>query len=88
MLSYALFWILASFVGGLTVPLGLILLGASFARLKIPRPISRLPLAAMIFVAIAKMVIMPVFGIFVVQAMVKKGLIPQSVMKRLVSLPF
>lgn len=55
--------------------MGLILLGASFARLKLPRPLSRLPWLAMISVTVAKMVIMPVFGIFVVQAMVKNGLI-------------
>ncbi|GJJ11276.1 hypothetical protein Clacol_005508 [Clathrus columnatus] len=59
----------ASFVGGLAVPLGLILLGASFARLKLPRPLSRLPLTAMIAVTIGKMVVLPVFGVFVVQAM-------------------
>lgn len=36
----------ADFIGALGIPAALILVGASFARLKIPRPISKLPLAA------------------------------------------
>ncbi|KAH8096605.1 auxin efflux carrier [Cristinia sonorae] len=65
----------AQFLGNITVPLALILLGASFARLQIPRPISRLPVMAMMSVSLAKMVLMPVIGVFTVQAMVSGGLI-------------
>lgn len=65
----------ASFVGDMAVPLALILLGASFARLNIPRPLSRLPILAMFAVALMKMAILPVIGVFMVQAMVKGGLI-------------
>lgn len=68
----------ASFIGAIAIPLALIMLGASFARLRIPRPLSRLPLTAMFAVALAKMVVLPVIGIFIVQAMVHRGLIEGS----------
>ncbi|KIJ55345.1 hypothetical protein M422DRAFT_151311 [Sphaerobolus stellatus SS14] len=68
----------AGFVGNVAVPMALILLGASFARLNIPRPISRLPLTAMVLVSVVKMVVMPVIGIFIVQAMVRSGFIPKA----------
>jgi predicted permease len=73
----------ASFVGGITIPLALVLLGASFARLKIPRPVSRLALPAMFAVALAKMLVLPIVGVFMVQAMVYGGLIPGSVRSNL-----
>lgn len=57
--------------------MALLLLGASFARLKVPRPISRLPLKAMVIVALVKMVLMPVIGVLIVQAMVESGFIPR-----------
>ncbi|WWD21690.1 hypothetical protein CI109_106176 [Kwoniella shandongensis] len=44
----------ASFLGGMTIPAGLILLGASFARLKIPRKWSDMPIAAITAMTIAK----------------------------------
>ena len=65
----------AQFLGEMAIPLALILLGASFARLKIPRPISRLPIAAMLAVTFAKMILLPVIGVFMVQGMVKGGMI-------------
>ncbi|PIL37564.1 hypothetical protein GSI_01258 [Ganoderma sinense ZZ0214-1] len=65
----------ASFMGGITVPLALILLGASFARIKTPSPLSRLPLMAMFLSTMAKMVMLPVIGVFLVQAMTKAGLV-------------
>ncbi len=64
------------FVDTVAVPLALILLGASFARIKVPRPLSRLPIMAMLLVTLAKMVVLPVIGVAVVQAMVRAGLIP------------
>jgi len=66
----------AAFIGAITIPLTLVLLGASFARMKIPRPISRLPIAAIISVCVAKLVLLPTIGVFIVQAMVKGGFIP------------
>ncbi|KAI0337946.1 hypothetical protein BDW22DRAFT_1363533 [Trametopsis cervina] len=68
----------AEFIGGIAIPLALILLGASFARLRIPRPLSRLPITAMLTVALAKMLILPVIGVFMVQAMVHSGLIDKE----------
>ncbi|KAK1221290.1 Protein M3 [Marasmius sp. AFHP31] len=66
------------FVGDITVPMGLILLGASFARMEIPRPLSRLPLPAMLAAAVLKLAILPVIGVFLVQGLVDRGLIPQE----------
>ncbi|KAF9267797.1 auxin efflux carrier [Marasmius fiardii PR-910] len=66
------------FVGDITVPMGLILLGASFARMKIPRPLSRLPIPAMLAAAILKLAILPVIGVFLVQGLVKRGVISQD----------
>lgn len=57
------------------MPLALILLGASFARIKVPHPLSRLPIMAMLLVTAAKMILLPVMGVFIVQAMVHQGLI-------------
>ncbi|KDQ51714.1 hypothetical protein JAAARDRAFT_62400 [Jaapia argillacea MUCL 33604] len=68
----------ATFLGTIAVPLALVLLGASFARLRLPRPISRLPIGAMIAVSVAKLFVLPVIGVFIVQAMVKGGLIPKD----------
>ncbi|PIL26001.1 hypothetical protein GSI_11755 [Ganoderma sinense ZZ0214-1] len=64
------------FVDTIAVPLALILLGASFARIKVPRPLSRLPIMAMLLVTLAKMVVLPVIGVAAVQGMVRAGLIP------------
>ena len=68
----------ASFIGAITIPLSLVLLGASFARMKIPRPISRLPIAAVLSVCVAKLVLLPTIGVLIVQAMVRGGLIPRQ----------
>lgn len=66
----------AQFIDTIAVPLALILLGASFARIKLPRPLSRLPIMAMLLVTMAKMVLLPVIGVFTVQAMVRARFIP------------
>ncbi|KAI9058822.1 hypothetical protein FKP32DRAFT_1597136 [Trametes sanguinea] len=68
----------AQFIDTIAVPLALILLGASFARIKVPHPFSRLPIMAMLLVTAAKMIVIPVMGVLMVQAMVRKGLIPQD----------
>jgi hypothetical protein len=68
----------AAFVGGICVPLALILLGASFARLRIPRPLSRLPFPAMLAAALGKMVVLPVIGVLVVEGMTKKGMMSRD----------
>ena len=65
-------------MGDIAVPLALIMLGASFARLRVPRPLSRLPVTAMLAVAIVKMVLIPVLGVFFVQGMTERGLVPRD----------
>ncbi len=62
-------------MGGIAVPLSLILLGASFARIKVPRPLSRLPMMAIFLTTVAKLVVLPVIGVLLVQAMTKVGLV-------------
>lgn len=66
----------AQFIDTIAVPLTLILLGASFGRIQVPRPLSRLPIMAMLLVTLAKMVLLPVIGVLMVQAMVRGNLIP------------
>ncbi|KAH9852933.1 auxin efflux carrier [Lenzites betulinus] len=68
----------AQFIDTIAVPLALILLGASFARITVPHPIARLPIMAMLLVTMAKMVVLPVMGVFIVLAMVRRGLIPSD----------
>lgn len=67
---------IAQFIDTIAVPLTLILLGASFGRIQVPRPLSRLPIMAMLLVTLAKMVLLPVIGVLMVQAMVRGNLIP------------
>ncbi|GAA5859042.1 hypothetical protein JCM8547_003980 [Rhodosporidiobolus lusitaniae] len=59
----------ATFVGNASVPLGLLVLGSAIERMRIPRPISKLPIASIISLAICKLVILPVFGFFFVTAL-------------------
>ncbi|WVQ75815.1 hypothetical protein IAR50_005448 [Cryptococcus sp. DSM 104548] len=59
----------STFLGGMSIPAGLILLGASFARLKMPNKWSDLPIAAIIAMTVFKMILLPIFGVFVVQAL-------------------
>jgi predicted permease len=65
----------ADVVGSTAIPLGILLLGAGFARMEIPRPLSRLPWVAMISTALCKMVILPVIGVVMVQGFVQHGFV-------------
>ncbi|KAJ4474504.1 auxin efflux carrier [Lentinula aciculospora] len=77
----------ATFIGALCVPLSLIILGASFARMSIPKRLSTLPIPAMILVTLSKEVMVPVIGIFLTQTFVAKGLIPkESLAQRFVAI--
>jgi predicted permease len=58
----------ATFVGNTTVPLSLVLLGASLGRMAIPRPLSRLPLPAIFLLAFAKLALMPILGVIIVRS--------------------
>jgi hypothetical protein len=44
--------------------------------MKIPRPISRLPITAILSVCVAKLVLLPIVGVLIVRAMVTCGFIP------------
>ncbi|RPD67397.1 auxin efflux carrier [Lentinus tigrinus ALCF2SS1-6] len=68
----------ASFLGGINVPLSLILLGANFAQLKMPHPLSRLPIMAMILTTALKMVVLPVIGVLLVEAMTNSGFVDRK----------
>ncbi|KAL0947540.1 hypothetical protein HGRIS_013636 [Hohenbuehelia grisea] len=66
----------ATFIGGASVPLGLICLGSALAKLQIPRhQWSTLPLGAIWWLAIGKLVIMPVLGVLIVHGLVKASMI-------------
>jgi predicted permease len=69
----------AQFIGGASVPMGLITLGSALARLSIPRnQWSSLPLGAIGSLAIGRLVVMPVLGIFICQQFTHVGLIDSS----------
>lgn len=65
----------ATFVGAASVPLGLTVLGASIAKMEIPRPISRLPLASIGAMVLVKVVLLPIIGFFFVEALVHRGMV-------------
>ncbi|CED85262.1 Auxin efflux carrier [Phaffia rhodozyma] len=62
----------ATFVGGICIPASLMLLGASFARLKRPSSWSSLPVPAILSLMITKMVLLPVIGCFFIQGLSNK----------------
>lgn len=67
---------ITTFIGGASVPLGLITLGSALARMEIPGGRLRsLPLGAVGALAIARMVIMPFFGVLITQGLTKAGLL-------------
>lgn len=73
----------ASFVGGASIPLGLICLGSALARLELPGVRSptdwaRLPLAAISLLALGKMVLVPVLGVLIVDGFVSVGFITRE----------
>ncbi|KIK41114.1 hypothetical protein CY34DRAFT_226853 [Suillus luteus UH-Slu-Lm8-n1] len=75
----SLFMKTAQFIGGASVPMGLIALGSALARLSIPRnQWSSLPLGAIGSLAIGRLVVMPVLGIIICQQFTHIGLIDSS----------
>ncbi|KAF9021484.1 auxin efflux carrier [Hymenopellis radicata] len=68
----------AELVGNINVPLALILLGASFARMQIPKPLSKLPIPAILAVTLAKLAILPVIGFAFSQGLVSHGLVSKD----------
>ncbi|KAF8167301.1 auxin efflux carrier transmembrane protein [Crassisporium funariophilum] len=70
-----------NFVGAASVPLGLICLGSALARLPIPKKgeWKTLPLGAIGWLAVGKMLIMPVLGVLICEGfLVKVGVIPKE----------
>ncbi|GAA5920339.1 hypothetical protein JCM1841_005570 [Sporobolomyces salmonicolor] len=57
----------STFVGAASVPLGLFVLGSALSRMRIPRPISRLPLPSIFALALAKLVLLPIVGFVLVE---------------------
>ncbi|KXN84632.1 hypothetical protein AN958_12232 [Leucoagaricus sp. SymC.cos] len=67
---------IATFIGAASIPLGLICLGSSLARLNVPLNQWRtLPVGAISWMAIGKLIIMPVIGILITQGLVKAGVL-------------
>lgn len=69
-----------TFIGAASVPIGLICLGSALARLKVPRgEWKTLPLGAIAWLAIAKMLLLPVLGVLICESLfVRVGLIPRD----------
>ncbi|WWC86684.1 uncharacterized protein L201_001561 [Kwoniella dendrophila CBS 6074] len=59
----------ATFLGAVCVPGALVLLGASFGRLKFPKNWNDTPFGAIIAMTVFKMIIIPVIGVFLVEAL-------------------
>ncbi|KAG9311198.1 auxin efflux carrier [Chiua virens] len=65
-----------TFIGGASVPLGLMTLGSALARMEIPGGRFRsLPLGAVSMLAIGRMIIMPVLGVLITQGLTQAGLL-------------
>ncbi|KPV74756.1 uncharacterized protein RHOBADRAFT_53703 [Rhodotorula graminis WP1] len=65
----------AKFVGGASIPTGLVVLGASMGKLQVPRPIGRLPLASIVSMSAIRLVIQPIVGFYLVRALVRCGMV-------------
>ncbi|CAA7268203.1 unnamed protein product [Cyclocybe aegerita] len=69
-----------TFIGAASVPLGLICLGSSLARLPIPKrgEWKMLPLGAISWLAIGKMILMPVLGVLMCEGLTTAGIIDED----------
>ncbi|WRT64564.1 uncharacterized protein IL334_001496 [Kwoniella shivajii] len=56
----------ATFLGSISIPGGLVLLGASFGRLKVPKNWNEVPFAAIFAMTAFKMIVTPIIGTFFV----------------------
>ncbi|PBK90834.1 hypothetical protein ARMGADRAFT_1166792 [Armillaria gallica] len=59
-------------------PINPILLGASFARMKIPCPFNKMPLPALFWVSSCKLALLPVIGILLTQGLTHRGVVPKE----------
>lgn len=65
----------ATFLGNASVPLGLVCIGAALAKLKTPKRGKDLPLGAISALAFGRLILQPVIAVFVMQGLVKVGVI-------------
>jgi len=69
----------ATFIAGASVPLGLICLGSALARLKVPRSQwTSLPLGAISGLALGRLILSPVLGVAICEAMTRAGIIDRT----------
>lgn len=68
----------ATFLGNASVPLGLVCIGAAFAKLRIPKRVKDLPLGAISALAIGRLILQPVVGVFMTQGLVRVGAIHED----------
>ena len=67
-----------TFLGSASVPLALICLGASLAKLRVPKGIRELPLGAISALTIGRLVLQPIIAVVTVEGLVSVGLIDES----------
>jgi hypothetical protein len=68
-----------NFIGAASVPLGLVCLGSALARINVPlNRWKHLPVGAIIWLAIGKLLLMPVLGVLICQGLVKIGIIAEE----------
>jgi hypothetical protein len=66
----------ATFIGAASIPIGLICLGSSLARLNVPLTQWRtLPVGAIMGLAVGKMIIAPIFGVLISHGLANAGVI-------------
>jgi len=70
---------IATFIGAASIPIGLICLGSSLARLNVPLNQWRtLPVGAIMSMTIGKLIIIPVIGVLICKGLVQSGVIFQD----------
>jgi len=70
---------IATFIGAASIPIGLICLGSSLARLNVPLSQWRtLPIGAILTMTIGKLIIIPVIGVLICKGLVQSGVIFQD----------
>lgn len=68
-----------NFIGAASVPLGLVCLGSALARLNVPlNRWKHLPVGAITWLAIGKLLLMPVLGVLICEGLVKIGVIAEE----------
>ena len=69
----------ATFLGGASVPLGLIGLGSALARLHVPRSQwKHLPVGSILSLAAGRMILQPVLGVLIVKGLTAAGVVPKD----------